>query len=263
MARTLVILGRELRELRLNRTFFQTMAVFPVIMIGLPVVAILFFTAAVKGVVSGDSMTDGMVSQAGIISGNSTADILAGVVIICLSFFLPVPMVLPMTIASYSVVGEKEKKSLEPLLVTPIKTSELLIGKALSAIVPTLLLCWVCFTAVLLVIRLLVNDAVLSRLNLPVWAATVYLWTPLLATMTALAGVILSSRARDARAAQQTGSLMVLPLLGFVLGLAFGFITISWVWCLLGVLLGLVVNLLLYQVALQVFQRENILTRWK
>ncbi len=263
MSRTLVVFEREIQELRLNRTFFQSMAIFPVLMIGLPVIAIVFFNIAVRGVINSTSIANGIVSEGGAIKGGSTADILAGVVVICMSFFLPVPMVLPMMIAAHSVVGEKEKKSLEPLLVTPIKTGELLKGKALSAIVPTLLLCWFSFTAVVLIMRLLLTPDVLQVIDWPVWLVTVYAWTPLLATMTALIGIMLSSRARDARAAQQTGSIMVLPLLIMVLGLAFGYIQINWVWCIGGIALGLVLCYLLYRRALITFERENILTRWK
>jgi ABC-2 type transport system permease protein len=263
MSRILALFGRELRELRLNRTFFQTMALFPVLMVGLPVVTIIFFSNAVRGVITSTSIAGGIVSEAGSIKGSSTADILGAVVVICLSFFLPVPMVLPMTIASYSVVGEKEKKSLEPLLVTPIKTSELLIGKALSAVVPTVLLCWSSFIALLIIMLFILNEDVLKVIDLWVWAVMVLSWTPLLAVMTALTGIMLSSRAKDARAAQQTGSLMVLPLLLLVLGLAFGFIRINWAWCWGGISVGLILDVVLYQFSLKIFERENILTRWK
>jgi ABC-2 type transport system permease protein len=263
MTRTLTIFGRELRELRLNKTFFQTMALFPILMIGLPVMAILLFSAAVNGAISNESLTDGVVNQSSAISGNSTADILASVVAICFSFFLPVPMVLPMTIASHSVVGEKEKKSLEPLLVTPVKTNELLIGKALSAVVPTVALCWGSFLGLVIVMQIILLPAVVRVINWPVWSVTVFTWTPLLAIMTALVGVVLSSKAKDARAAQQTGSLMVLPLLIIILGLAFGYIQINWGWCLAGIIIGLVLDVLLYRFALRTFERENILTRWK
>ncbi|MEI6042793.1 MAG: ABC transporter permease subunit [Chloroflexota bacterium] len=263
MSRILAIFGREMLELRLNRTFFQTMALFPILMVGLPVAAIIFFSIAVNGVINSTSIANGITSEGGGIAGGSTAEILGSIVVICLSFFLPVPMVLPMTIASYSVVGEKEKKSLEPLLVTPIKTSELLTGKALSAVVPTVLLCWGSFIALLFIIRLVLSEEVLKTIDVGVWVFTVLSWTPLLAIMTALAGIMLSSRARDARAAQQTGSLMVIPILILVLGLAFGFIKINWLWCLGGMVSGLVLDIVLYQLALKIFERENILTRWK
>ena len=47
------------------------------------------------------------------------------------SFFLMMPLIIPMSIAAQSIVGEKQYKSLEPLLATPIKTGELLFAKAL------------------------------------------------------------------------------------------------------------------------------------
>ncbi len=263
MSPSWLVFGREIKELRLNRTFFQTMALFPLLMVGLPVLTIIFFNIALNGVINSTTIGGGITSGGGAIKGGSSGEILGSVVIICLSFFLPVPMVLPMTIAAYSVVGEKEKKSLEPLLATPLKTSELLTGKALAAVIPTVILCWGCFGAVVLIIRVMLPDDVLRPLDLQIWGLIIISWTPLLALLTALVGIILSARARDARAAQQTGSLMVLPLLVLVLGLAFGFIQINLGWLAGGIIILTGLDLAVYQLALKNFGRENILTRWK
>jgi len=55
------------------------------------------------------------------------------------SFFLVIGAAfVPLGIASYSIVGEKVEKSLEPLLATPLTDGEILLGKSISAIVPTL-----------------------------------------------------------------------------------------------------------------------------
>ncbi len=55
------------------------------------------------------------------------------------SFFLVIGAAfVPLGIASYSIVGEKVEKSLEPLLATPLTDGEILLGKTISAIVPTL-----------------------------------------------------------------------------------------------------------------------------
>src|SRR5512142_853500 len=55
------------------------------------------------------------------------------------SFFLVIGAAFaPLGIAAYSIVGEKVEKSLEPLLATPVTDSEILMGKAISALVPTL-----------------------------------------------------------------------------------------------------------------------------
>ena len=51
-------------------------------------------------------------------------------------YFVLIPAILPSIIASYSIVGEKIEKSLEPLLATPTTDGELLLGKSLASFVP-------------------------------------------------------------------------------------------------------------------------------
>ena len=46
-----------------------------------------------------------------------------------------IPVTAAMSVAAHSVVGEKQARSLEPLLVTPITTFELLGAKVLGAFV--------------------------------------------------------------------------------------------------------------------------------
>ncbi|MCK4900099.1 MAG: ABC transporter permease subunit, partial [Anaerolineales bacterium] len=46
--------------------------------------------------------------------------------------FMMIPLIIPINIAAYSIVGEKTTRSLEPLLATPITTTELLSGKNLA-----------------------------------------------------------------------------------------------------------------------------------
>src|SRR5206468_5081018 len=52
--------------------------------------------------------------------------------------FLIIPITGAMALAAHSVVGEKQARTLEPLLATPITTFELLVGKVLGALLPTL-----------------------------------------------------------------------------------------------------------------------------
>src|SRR4029450_3613219 len=82
------------------------------------------------------------------------------------SMFLLLPMLLPSIIASYSIVGEKSNRTLEPLLATPIKTGELLTGKILASLLPTMLLTWVAGA-------IFIAGAWLSALSARVFAAIV------------------------------------------------------------------------------------------
>ena len=56
-----------------------------------------------------------------------------------MAYFLLIPAMVPMAIATQSVIGEKTARSLEPQLATPMEVSELLVGKAISSATPSFL----------------------------------------------------------------------------------------------------------------------------
>src|SRR5206468_9966124 len=57
-----------------------------------------------------------------------------------LLLFLMAPIVGAVSLAAYAVVGEKQGRTLEPLLTTPISTSELLVAKVLAAFLPSIVI---------------------------------------------------------------------------------------------------------------------------
>ena len=54
-----------------------------------------------------------------------------------LLYMLGIPAIVPASLAAYSVVGERQQGTLEPVLTTPIRREEFLLGKALAALVPS------------------------------------------------------------------------------------------------------------------------------
>ena len=50
-----------------------------------------------------------------------------------LVIFLLMPAYVPLSIATFSIIGEKQARSLEPVLAAPIRTIELLAGKTVAA----------------------------------------------------------------------------------------------------------------------------------
>ena len=68
---------------------------------------------------------------------NSTSGMSASVLTMLLPaftfFYLVLAALIPTTLASYSIVGEKVEKSLEPLLATPTTDGEILVGKGISS----------------------------------------------------------------------------------------------------------------------------------
>ena len=61
-------------------------------------------------------------------------------------------------IAPYSVVGEREQGTLEPVLSTPVHREELLVGKALAAIGPSTAMGYALFALFLVVVQLFADS---------------------------------------------------------------------------------------------------------
>jgi len=179
-----------------------------------------------------------------------------------LMYFLLLPAIIPLAIAVYSIVGEKEQTTLEPLLATPISDVELFLGKALASVIPALLVNWISFGAFLILIRLFVGDALLQLLTAP-WLASICGLSPLLALFSVGVTMIVSSRASDARAAYQFSSLAILPgLIPLIIYSTQKTLVDMRLIYLEGGLL-VVADLVILHFAIKLFKREQILTRWK
>jgi len=171
---------------------------------------------------------------------------------------------IPIGIASYSIVGEKLERSLEPLLATPTTDGEILLGKTLAAFLPTILAIWAGGT-IYMALTDRVTEAKLGYLYYPNWEMGVILFalTPLACLLTIEISVLISSRATDVRTAQQAAGLIFIPfILLYVMGEArivvLDTTNLSYI---AGGLLAIVVGL--FFVSRQTFHRDEILTRWK
>ena len=180
-------------------------------------------------------------------------------------FYLILAGFIPTSIASYSIVGEKVEKCLEPLLATPTTDGEILLGKGISAFLPPIVAI-LGGSAVFMVLMDLVTRGTLGYAFFPNWNAGIvlFLMVPLAAIMSVEWNVIISSRVSDVRVAMQLGALVVLPLAGIYVGGELNLIPLGDTSNLLviGAIL-LVVDLLLLYVARATFRREEILTKWK
>lgn len=181
-----------------------------------------------------------------------------------LVLFLMMPLMVPVTIAAYSIVGEKVTRSLEPLLATPISTTKLLLGKGLAAAIPGVIGAWVSYALFLIGARFLsVSDRVFNIFLNPMWLVAMLIVAPLLTIMAVNVGIIVSSRTSDPRAAEQLGSLIVVPLMVLFIGPLAGIIQLNLTTFLIVSLIVLAADVVLVYLGVKLFQRETILTRWK
>jgi ABC-2 type transport system permease protein len=181
-----------------------------------------------------------------------------------LILFQIIPMVVPLAIASHSIVGEKQNRSLEPLLAAPISTGELLFAKAMSAMIPGLLVTWYGFALFAFGARYAVSDAVYQKLIIgPTWLLSIVLMTPLFTLLTVGLCIIISSKVKDANTAQQLGTVVILPLLGVMIVQMFGVTNSRPILVLFTAAFVGFLDVVVLRMAVRLFRREEILTSWR
>jgi ABC-type transport system involved in multi-copper enzyme maturation permease subunit len=227
------LVRKELREYRRTGTIVATMAVLPLGIVIFPLVEVIALPASAANVLlNGDPLV----------------------------ILLGIPAILPAILAGYAVVGEREQGTLEPVLTTPIRREEVLLAKALAALVPTLVVAYVVYALFLTATKLLAQPPVAAAvLQVPDVLVQV-LFTPLLALFSIWAALAISTRLGDVRAAQQLAAITGLPALVVAYLIAFSVIPAS-----LGLALGVAAALLIldglgWRLVSALFDRERLIT---
>lgn len=268
MEKIWVIVRKEWSEVFKNRLVLFSVILMPILFIAIPL-GILYSMqgsadvemAAELADVTSD-MPEGFMAMCEGLSGAACSQYF--ILLQFLSMFLLMPTIIPVTIASYSIVGEKNTRTLEPVLATPITTLELLLGKALAGVIPALLITWASYGIFSLGTYILAVDKTLVKAVLsPIWLIAIFGIGALLSVAGVSLSIMISSRVNDPRAAEQLSSLVVIPLLAVFMGQAFGVIQFDLTLVLWATFGMLVLDAVLLYFAIQLFQRETILTRWK
>jgi ABC-2 type transport system permease protein len=264
--RVTAVIENEWNQLLRNKVVIFTTIAPPLLLVLLSIAVLLLSTFVDENISSVSATAAALVSGEG-----STLSVLTGADSVRAALVSPfvllfqlIPLVVPITIASYSIVGEKQSRSLEALLATPIRTWELLLGKALAAAIPGVLATWYSYLIFVLVARVTVNDVIFGEVVLSQsWLLSMAVLTPLFTLLAVSLGIMISSKVRDPQSAQQLGSLVILPVVGALVGQLTGAVQIN-VGLIAGTAVGLmVVDALVLAFTVQLFGRENILTKWR
>jgi ABC-type Na+ efflux pump permease subunit len=231
--RVQAIYRKELREYRHNGYILGTMAAIPLGILVFPLILVLALPASAA-------------------STFQTGDPLV--------ILLGIPALVPSILAGYAVVGEREQGTLEPVLTMPIRREELVLAKALAALVPTLVVAYMVYALFLTATKLLAQPPVAAAvLQVPDVLVQV-LFTPLLALFSIWVALAISTRLGDVRAAQQLAAITGLPALVVAYLTAFNVIPAS-----LGLALGVAAALLIldglgWRLVSALFDRERLIT---
>jgi ABC-type Na+ efflux pump permease subunit len=235
--RVRAILAKELNDYRRNRfVMVFAMTLLPVIFIAAPTIQLLAAPAA---------------------EATSKLDTRIG---ISLLYMLLIPAIVPSTVSAYSVIGEREQGTLEPILITPIRREEFLIGKALAVVMPTLVVAYTIFGIFLVIAAVFahpgIESAIFAGSHIPIQVV----FTPLLAGWSIWVGIAISARSSDVRVAQQLSVLANLPPVAIVALMGFNVIAPT-----TGLAVGLAAALLVLDVlgwraVAAMFDRERLIT---
>ncbi len=179
-----------------------------------------------------------------------------------MAYFLLIPAMVPMAIATQSIIGEKVARSLEPQLASPMEVPELLAGKTLAAALPAVTATWGVFILYGLVNGALADPRLTRLVFSEVWMVAMVTLVPLICIFSVLLGIVVSSRVNDPRTAQQIGGFVVIPIIAVAVAQFFGGqATFNMQQVMIGNLLvaGLIGVVLL--IGSWAFDREQILTR--
>jgi len=180
-----------------------------------------------------------------------------------LMLFLLTPITGAMALAAHAIVGEKQARTLEPLLATPMTTYELLTAKVVGSLAPTLAISLAGLVLYFAGIALFGAPGVMGAMASARTLVLIVLVAPAAALLSLQGAILISSRVNDARTAQQFGVLIILPLTGILVAQFTGTVWLS-AWTLTFLGLGLLVLwALLTLLSVALFERESILTRWR
>jgi ABC-2 type transport system permease protein len=255
----LAVFGKEWRDLRSNRLLLGAVALPAVIFAAIPTGLVAFIQAR-----NLDPNQLSQINQFIAEFPNLPAKLAAQGFIITnfMAYFLLIPAMVPMALATQSVIGEKQARSLEPQLATPLEVPELLTGKTIAAALPAVVATWSVYVAYGLVNGAIADTRLTRLVFSDVWLTAMATLVPLICLFSVLLGIVVSSRVTDARTAQQIGGFVVIPIIAVAVAQFFGgqaTFTLSQVFIGDLVVLALIGAVLV--IGSWAFDRESILTR--
>ncbi|MDQ2750635.1 MAG: ABC transporter permease subunit [Actinomycetota bacterium] len=234
--RVRAILVKELREYRHNGNIVYAMVILPLVFLLQPLIQIFTLPSSASATLHHEHS---------------------------LIYMLAIPALVPAALASYSVVGERLQGTLEPVLATPVRREELLLGKALAAFVPSLAVAYGVYAFFIAAVELFAHPGVATALIQGPDLIAQVLFTPLLAAWSIWVAIAVSARCSDPRTAGQLSILVSLPSVAITTLIAFNVIPTT-----LPVALAFGAGLLIldhlgWRFASAVFDRERLITSAK
>jgi ABC-type Na+ efflux pump permease subunit len=230
------LIRKELREYRHHRMILLTATVLPIVFLVLPIANLALFDpeTAIGGV-----------------------NLAVGQAMFC--FFLS-PVIIPATMAAFSVVGERDQGTLEPLMTLPLSDRQFLAGKVLAIVAPTVGVSIGIYAVYMLFVVIATQGEVRTAMLDPVWTFGFVLTAPLFAAFSTLTGISFSARSKDVRVAEHLSGLVLLPSMLPVMLVVTRTVPATYLTWLIFAGVVTAIDFALWRTALRAFDRERAIS---
>ncbi len=258
--RAYAVFWKDILDLRKNRALLGSMLVMPVMLILVPAGVVYSYLHTDESLLRA---TATFYDSAFSATANARLFLIDRTLTDWFGIYLVMPVFVPILISSQAIAGEKERRTLEPLLASPVSAIELVVGKSLASLVPAVAITWIAFLVLCAAIDAVVWKP-MHMLILPnsMWLFGVSVIAPLFAFFGNGIAVLISARVPDARTAQQIAGLFVLPLVGLVGVQVAGFLHAGTAYYAMQGAVVLVADVLLVFLTVRLFDRERLISRW-
>lgn len=260
------LMGKDWRELVRNKQVVAPLLIIPLLLVVIIPTAVVFLgnNAALTSSITGlQGFLDNLPSD--IVPEEFTTEqtvVYAVVVFFMAPFFLIIPVMVASITASSSFVGEKERRTIEGLLYTPLTDRELVLGKVLGSVIPSVLVAWLSFLIYAVLVNIL-GAPLLGGLFFPTWTWMIIILAlvPVVAFLATTLIVAVSGRSMTMQGAQGSVVLVVVPVIGLVVSQATGLLLFDASIALIASAAVLAIDVAVFTAVVGRCQRERIITR--
>ena len=234
-AMQMAVIKKDLRSITSNKRLFPVLIIVPLVLtIILPFMFILVLHFAPEEMSDLQMMLDllPLSQHSDTLSRTLIALILNSVMPI---FFTIIPIMAASVMSASSFVGEKEKRTLETLLYSPLSLKQLFQSKVLASFILSMIVSFTSFFAMLIVVEieilLTTGSMMLPGIS---WLVTMLVVSPAISLLSITLIVSGSAKAQTMEESQQRAVFLILPLLLLIIGQFTGVLLVN-AWLLLGV----------------------------
>ena len=245
--RQLVLMKKDILGITSSKQVFSVILIVPLALTIILPSIFVFATVLVPDAMSDFQKLLEMLPIAGEISNQEQIILALLLNKIMPIFFMMIPIMASSVMAASSFVGEKEKRTLETLLYSPISLKQLFQSKIMASFTVSMMVSFISFAAMIVVMEievlLLTGSAVIPDLS---WAIVMLLIAPSISLIAISITVRGSAKAQTIEEAQQRAVFLVFPIIALVIGQFTGIILVSpWILLGLGIVLALIAALLM------------------